>query len=342
MQAFELKESIYFHRSVLQRDLKTVMASLVGLNGSSYRQPGVRMLIAEDGAMCGALSGGCVENEIVSSAQSVFKTGISKVISYDGRYRLGCEGLLYILIEPFKISNDETAQLLRHIDHRNPIDITSQYKEGTTEIGNFYSTFNVSAEKITIQPNALKAAEGTQLSVFKQTIAPAHHLIIIGTEHDAEKLCVNAALLGWDITIVSAPNNSKKLTYFSGAKQLLRETPETIDFSTIDAYTSIVLMTHNYALDLKFLLNLKDIDVPYVGILGSKKRKASLENELLEYAPELRLDFLEKIHSPAGLNIGAVTPQEIAVSILSEILQVIRHTRKLSKSNTSIVKSTLS
>ncbi|MFT5863371.1 MAG: xanthine dehydrogenase accessory factor [Flavobacteriales bacterium] len=342
MQAFELKESIKFYRSALQCDLKTVMASLVGLDGSSYRKPGVRMLIGQDGTMCGALSGGCVENEIIASAQSVFKTGISKVISYDGRYRLGCEGLMYILIEPFKLSNDAVNQLLKQVDNRHPIEIISKYKEGTTEIGSFHSTFHVPAARISIQTNTLKFQEGVQFSVFKQTIAPAHHLIIVGAEHDAEKLCASAALLGWDITIVSSPKDSKTIQDFPGAKYLLAQSPEAIDFSTIDAHTAIVLMTHNYALDLKFLLTIKDIDVPYIGILGSQKRKTSLENDLLEHAPELRVDFLENIHSPAGLDIGAVTPQEIAISILSEILKVMRYTRKPSPSTTAIVKSTLS
>ena len=342
MQAFELKESIYFYRSVLQRDLKTVMASLVGLDGSAYRKPGVRMLIAADGSMCGALSGGCVENEIVASAQSVFKTGISKVISYDGRYRLGCEGLLYILIEPFWLSDDDATELLKQVDNRQPIKVTSKYKEGTTEVGNFHSTFSVASARIAMQPNTLKPSEGEQLSVFKQIIAPAQHLIIVGAEHDAEKLCTNAALLGWDITVVSSPKDPKTVQDFPGAKHILAETPEAIDLSMIDAHTAIVLMTHNYALDLKFLLKLKDMDIPYIGILGSQKRKTSLENQLLEFAPELRIDFLEKLHSPAGLDIGAVTPEEIAVSILSEIVQLRQNTRKPSNANTTIVKSTLS
>ena len=84
--------------------LKSVLASVVHLKGSSYRKPGVKMLICENGNRIGAVSGGCVENEIQRRAKSVLKTGTPKIIVYDGRYRMGCEGILHILIEPFQVS----------------------------------------------------------------------------------------------------------------------------------------------------------------------------------------------------------------------------------------------
>ena len=87
-------------------NIKSVLATVVDLDGSSYRHPGVRMLLSSNGDMVGAVSGGCVEKEVLQRAQSVFKTGKSKIMTYDGRYRLGCEGVLYILLEPFEVSNE--------------------------------------------------------------------------------------------------------------------------------------------------------------------------------------------------------------------------------------------
>ena len=87
-----------------QHKIKSVLATVVALDGSSYRRPGVRMLIHENGQTFGAVSGGCVEKEIVLQANSVFKTDIPKVITYDGRFKLGCEGIIYVLIEPINIS----------------------------------------------------------------------------------------------------------------------------------------------------------------------------------------------------------------------------------------------
>ena len=97
----ELKNIIRSAQLAKQKGLKTVLASVVSLDGSSYRRPGVRMSIQEDGKMIGAVSGGCVEKEVLRQAQSVFETGNPKLMTYDGRYRLGCEGILYILIEEF-------------------------------------------------------------------------------------------------------------------------------------------------------------------------------------------------------------------------------------------------
>ena len=85
---------------------KTVLASVVALQGSSYRRPGVRMIINEDGVSAGAVSGGCVEKEIQHQAQSVFQTGKARIITYDGRLRIGCEGIIHILIEPVHLSEE--------------------------------------------------------------------------------------------------------------------------------------------------------------------------------------------------------------------------------------------
>jgi len=336
MQAFELKNSINFHLTVLNSGSKTVMASLVGLEGSSYRKPGVRMLIDENGTMCGALSGGCVENEIVASAQSVFKTGKSKVISYDGRYRLGCVGFLYILIEPFELSNEDAQIVLSHLKNRNPIQIVSKYKTGETEIGDFYSEIKIDGINKKIRLNHLHLEIDESINIFKQIVQPAHHLIIIGTTHDVGKLCTQASLIGWDISIISSLLYSKNQKDFPDAKQIIAETPETISFDFLDINSSVVLMTHNYAQDLHYLLKLKNMDIEYIGVLGSKKRKASLENDLVEHDSEINEEFLNRIHSPAGLDIGAVTPEEIAVSIISEILLCTKISREIALSTSNL------
>ncbi len=98
----ELKQIINAYNQAKDLNLKSVLASVVDLDGSSYRKPGVRMLILENDKMIGAVSGGCVEKEVLRQAKSVFTDGKSKMMTYDGRYRLGCEGVIYILLEEFK------------------------------------------------------------------------------------------------------------------------------------------------------------------------------------------------------------------------------------------------
>lgn len=302
--------------------LKSVLATVVYLVGSSYRKPGVRMLISENGKMTGAVSGGCVEAEIRKQSQSVFKDDMPIIMAYDGRYRLGCEGVLYILIEPFNVSSNfaqafETAQ-----ENRQSVTFHSYYKLVESAKGNMGSIIEFE-DKTQFELNQI--SNKCDLNCFTQVLQPNLKLQIIGAEHDAVKLCQMASLLGWDIDIVCSINDPKNLSDFPGARSVYDSTPELIDFN-IDDETVVVLMTHNYALDLKYLLKLADYKPPYIGILGSTKRRQQLQSDLLNYKENLQEEFMDIMHSPAGLNIGAITPEEIALSILSEILTVIRGT----------------
>ena len=98
------------------------------------------------------------------------------------------------------------------------------------------------------------------------------------------------------------------------------------DFSKfdLDAQTAVVLMTHSYVKDLKYLSALIHAEVPYLGLLGPRERREKLLTQLLEYQPEVPDHFLANLRGPAGINIGGETPQEIAISVLAEILSVIR------------------
>ena len=100
--------------------------------------------------------------------------------------------------------------------------------------------------------------------------------------------------------------------------------PDALELQSIDNETAVVLMSHNFANDLKFLIELQHTKPVYIGMLGPSHRREKLLSQFLEYCPEVDSSFLDRIHGPAGLNIGAETPQEIAISILSEILSVVR------------------
>lgn len=307
------------------RNQQTVVATVVDLDGSSYRGPGVRMLLTQEGEMVGAVSGGCVEKEVFLRAESVFKTGVSKVITYDGRYRLGCEGLLYILIEPIQISLKDFNEIKRSIENRTTVNIRSYFKLEEDAQGNFGSIITFEDRQNFSFSRAFSPAKQEELHCFDQLLKPLFRLTIVGGEHDAAKLCSMASLLGWEVEVVTSINNSKSLQDFPGASKLLCETPDSISFDYLDWESAVVLMTHNYAQDLKFLLKLRNAKYAYIGILGSAKRRDKLQHELFEFMEDLSEDFLDDIHSPAGLNLGAETPEEIALSILAEILAVTRN-----------------
>jgi xanthine dehydrogenase accessory factor len=321
----ELKEIIQQAVINQKKDIKNILVTVVDLDGSSYRKPGVRMLISNDDSYIGAVSGGCVEKEIIKRAQTVFENEKAKIITYDGRYKLGCEGILYILIEPFFISNAFLEAFLFAIAHRDTIQIDSYFKKEDEAIGNYGSilTFKNKQQFIFSDFFNLKTLDNNK--IFTQHLKPLFNLIIIGGEHDAVQLCKIAANLGWQIVVITAAKNSKLQSNFPGAHAVIGETPETIQFSNIEDDTAIVLMNHSYVQDLKYLLQLSKQQPKYIGILGAPNRREKLFNALFEFAPATAEEFLDCIYTPAGLHIGAKTPEEIAISIIAEILSVTRN-----------------
>lgn len=306
-----------------KNNTQSVLASVVALDGSSYRRPGVRMLVLENGKMVGAVSGGCVEKEILRQAESVFKTGESKIMTYDGRYRLGCEGVLYILLESFIPIDAFFDTFYKCLESRQTFEIQSFY---TKNVGT--SKLIGTAVKIDDEQFSLKGKDLIQkssLSVFKQSMPPCFKLVIVGAEHDAVQLCQYAALTGWEVVIVSGPSEVKSIQNFPGANEFLITSAETMRISLIDNETAIVLMTHNFANDLRYLVALKETNPAYIGLLGPTKRREDILSQFIEFCPEARNEFLDTIYGPAGINIGSETPQEIAISILAEILAVTRN-----------------
>jgi len=304
---------------------KSVLVTVVDLKGSSYRRPGVRMAISEDGISVGAVSGGCIETEIERQAQSVFKSGKARLMTYDGRLRIGCEGVLFILIEPVSLSGELLHDFDFALKQRQHFRMDVYYHPEVGECKNAGTQIFFRNKEYSLNP----FFEGTQtddLKCFSQEFSSLFQLYIFGAEHDAVQLCQSAKLLGWEVTIVASSDESKSCDYFPGADALISPLFENIDTSAIDGQTAVVIMSHSFNKDVQYLMALKNIRPAYLGIVGSTNRRERLLSTLLDYFPDISTDFLEQIHSPAGINIGAETSSEIAVSILAEILSVIRHT----------------
>ncbi|WP_296317758.1 XdhC family protein [Winogradskyella sp. UBA3174] len=325
----ELKQIIYKAYLNQNNGLKNVLATVVFLDGSSYRKPGVRMGICEDGTMVGAVSGGCVENVVKQRAQSVFKDKKAKVITYDGRLRLGCEGILYILIEPFIISEELFITFQAVLKNRESFEIESHFKLKDDFTGDFGSILKLNNHRDFKFSKEFKIESSKDMKIFSQTLQPCFKLLIIGGEHDAVKLCLMASILGWDIDVITSVKDPKNLLDFPGAHSVISQAPEMIDLN-IDKETAVIIMTHNYALDLKFLLKVIKFKSKYIGVLGSYKRKEQLLNDIINQNDTIGDAVFSSIYSPAGLNIGAITPEEIALSILSEILALVREKEPIS------------
>ncbi|MEX0362443.1 MAG: XdhC family protein, partial [Allomuricauda sp.] len=291
------------------------------LDGSSYRRPGVRMLIFDNGDMVGAVSGGCVEKEVLRQAESVFATALSKVMVYDGRYRLGCEGILYILLEEFNPDASFLGQFWDTIKTRQSFSISSYFEKEPSENPNYGTLFHFPNGTNPINNSEVLKSKG--LSQFEQEMHPCFQLVIIGAEHDAVQLCKYATTTGWEVTVVANPREEKSEKDFPGIQQLISVEPELYQ-PALDNQTAVVVMTHSYVKDLQFLMALREQKGIYIGLLGPFRRREKLFDELMERCPDVSEEFLESVHGPAGINIGAETPQEIAISVVSEILTVVR------------------
>lgn len=315
------------YKKAKKEGLKTVLATVVACEGSSYRRPGVRMLIDENGNLTGAVSGGCVEKEVVRQATPVFNTGKPVIMVYDGRYRLGCEGIIYILIEAFNPSKKFLKAFALSVEKRNTIKAKVYFTLDNTSENKGFTIFEFNpdyAEKVCSACTGL-SLESHQL--FSQNFSPVTRLVIIGAEHDAVKLCAQASLMGWEVWMVASETDPRSIANFPGASKLLNADATSLSVEGFGENTAVILMTHSFVRDLQYLHSLKDASPFYLGLLGPSARREKLLNTYLEHYPDCNTAFFDHIYGPAGLNLGTETPQEIAVSIIAEILSVMRVTK---------------
>lgn len=299
---------------------KAILATLVDVSGSSYRGPDARMLVFEDGRMVGALSGGCVEKEILRQATLVFKEQKPLLIEYDGRYRLGCEGVLHILLEPFEPSERVYDAFEKQLQDRQVIEILCQHPAAPGWEGGAGSFLLHRGERLAFRN---QADRDTSLAVLHSILDPKFRLLIFGGEHDAAALSRAALPLGWEVMIINPPDTGTVREHFPDKAKFVTAQAGTIPVN-LDGRTAIMLMSHNYARDLSWLVAFSGSTPLYLGLLGPVKRREQLLHEMLERTPEVSDTFLDRVYGPAGLNLGAITPEEIALSVLSEILSVMR------------------
>jgi xanthine/CO dehydrogenase XdhC/CoxF family maturation factor len=318
----ELKNIFIAHKDAQRLGIQTALVTVVALNGSSYRKPGVRMLVTSNGEITGAVSGGCVEKEIVRQSQSVFQSNQPLIMTYDGRYRIGCEGLLYILIEPFNPADVFFKAFDTSVKNRLPLEINAYYHSEKGNFSDIGSTFIIDQQMFKVSDFSINE----QTECFQHILPPCFRLYILGTEHDAVELCRISAHCGWEIEVIASYQSLKSIAQFPGATNFHHINAEELNQLPFDSQTVVVLMTHNFAKDLNYLIQLAQHSAPtYIGILGSTLRMEQLMTSILERNSDISTDFMDLIHGPAGLDIHAITPQEIAISILAQIISLTRN-----------------
>jgi xanthine dehydrogenase accessory factor len=272
------------------RDKPCALATLVGSNGSTYRKPGARMLVLPEGTARGVLSGGCLEEEVWRVALGVISSNRSQLITFDTRKLYGCDGSVDIFIE--RVPADEgNGNFLTHMDA----------KLRAREICRTRTWIGSEEGRSEILPDTALVVERDD--TFVQTIPLPVRLLLFGQGPEIAPLRWFATGLGWLIEAYAQPSHF----------------PEDV---RMDSQTAALIMNHNFGRDLASLERLIPLAPPYIGLLGPKRRQAELLSHFYDFS-NLATESLPAIHAPAGLDIGSESPEEIALSILSEVSAVL-------------------
>ena len=340
------------YRQVDFRQRKAALATVIKVHGSSYRSPGARMLITDDGRWVGSISGGCLEGDALRKARQVMTDNQAMTVTYDTREEsnqnlgigLGCNGVIDVLIEPVipgAASNPvtlfegflQTQQPLalgtiflpmHHAGKKLLVDAAGKAHNPASEglpdalhkdLATIFETRKSETRRYTLQ--------GDEMHIFLELVQPVVKLILFGAGFDARPVSQLGKSLGWEVEVTDECVAHIAPVFFPDADKLSlcqREFVER-DF-VITPYTACVLMSHNYEYDRDVLRTLLSKDTPYIGILGPRKRFDRMLDEFRHEGIALSGDQMSKIHSPIGLDIGAEAPDEIAVSIIAEIQSV--------------------
>ncbi len=335
-------------------DKKAALATVVRVRGSSYRSPGARMLIAEDGKWVGSISGGCLEGDALRKARKVMNEKVAITVTYDTTEEsnqnlgigLGCNGVIDVLIEPIDpTSSDNPVQVFsKFINTDKPLAVGTIFSNKgaaekliITEEG--ITSNNFSDQQIanlvkkdliklfnTHRSEAKKYSSVEEVEVFLELVQPTVSIILFGGGFDARPVSHLAKSLGWEVMVTDECVAHIAPLFFPTADKLSLCDRKFIDRNfNITPYTACVLMSHNYEYDRDVLKKLIKSKTPYIGILGPRKRFDKMIEEFTNEGIELDNDILSRIHSPIGLDIGAEAPDEIAVSIISEIQSKFSH-----------------
>jgi xanthine dehydrogenase accessory factor len=354
----ELQDIVSAFDKAIKNGKQTALATVVHVEGSSYRRAGARMLITEDGQLTGAISGGCLEGDALRKARLVMTQNKSMLVTYDTTddddakfgVGLGCNGIIHILIEPiFADKQNNPIALFKHfLSKRQPVVLITIFsmsdkkatQPGTClilteqeELQGYFPDEDIKDSLLEDAKDVLKNGNsvtktylyGDKFTCFIELLQPTVSLVVFGAGNDAIPMVQLADVLGWDVTLIDGRANYAVPGRFPLAKKIIIAKPEqALAQIKIDSRTIFVLMTHNYNYDMAMLKQLLPLELTYVACLGPKKRLNRMLDELRDEGLNITDQQLQSIYGPAGLDIGSETSDEIALSIISEMQAVLK------------------
>lgn len=320
-----------------ERGLEFALATVVGVRGSTYRGLGARQLVGADGSGVGTVSGGCLDADLIEVAREVIESGDPRLIEFDltaddeavWGWGIGCNGATELVVEPAP----RVARLVESlrgarrpvvvIHHLDPERVGEKTLVSPDDDGPYA---DVAAEAVEEGRNRVVEVRGERVMV--ELVGAPRRLIVCGAGHDAVPVVRLAGELGYETVVVDDRRQFLSTDRFPAAAQLVQAEPrhlaEAVD---LDGAASVVIMSHNYLRDLDYLEATLGRHLSYIGVLGPGERLSRLLADLAERDVHPDAHDLAVLHGPAGLDIGAEGPVEIAWSVLSEITAVRRHRR---------------
>jgi len=307
------------------------------------------MLVLDNGTYLGGISGGCLEGDALRRAQKAIASDKASVVTYDTTkdddhqvgVGLGCNGIIDVMFTTLKVNDENNpVNILSALPAtrvpRTVVSITGSNDDDALgkavlyeNDAQFLSSFpleKISAEVLQDVKKSLGAQTSRSLSynqdaerIFIEVILPVTHLVMYGGNYDIYPMVRLARELGWKVTVVTNISKAEK-SLFDIASEVIHNKGE--KQPVVDAFTAIVLMSHDYKTDLRNFRTALGSEASYIGMLGPKKRAQKMFGELAQEGNPVSEENLARIFAPAGLDIGANTPEEIALSILAEIVSI--------------------
>lgn len=299
------------------------LATVVETWGSAPRPVGSQLVVSGDGEMEGSVSGGCVEGAVVIEAMEAVQTGEAKMLEFgvsdDEAFAVGlaCGGRIRVLVEPVGASLPEPllADLVAARAARQPVAYITDPDHGKSRLAG--------PDESHLAERFRKDQSGMEGSEFIAIHNPPLRMIVVGAVHIAQALLPMARMAGYDPILVDPRPAFGSEARFEN-QLIVEDWPdEALDAIGLDTRTAVVTLTHDPKLDDPAITRALASDVFYLGCLGSKRTHAKRVARLQEAG--FSEEQITKIHAPVGLDIGARGPGEIAISIMAQITQRLRH-----------------
>lgn len=323
-------------RSWLEADGEVAVATVIETWGSAPVPIGGQMVIAKDGRFQGSVSGGCIENDIIVEAEDVLGTGKLKTLAFgvadETAWRAGlpCGGQIKVLVERFEKGADESliAKALAARESRRGLVIRTDLKSGARQAFERGPGLPQEVDD-RFRTGESKLIAGPDGDVFLQALVPPARVIIVGATHLAQLLAEQVKLVGYELVLVDPRTAYASDTRFANVRMITEWPQDALPAIGLDPYTAVIALAHVAHLDDEALKVALKHECLYIGALGSTRNHAKRTERLKEAG--FAAGDIARIKAPIGIDIGAQTPAEIAVSIMADIVRSLRGTKGAKK-----------